>query len=585
MPVSAPDRTLSLTRSARRLVGPLLLTAVACVGVALTSPAPQLALAGSPKEPGLQSPKTWVHASRSSPVFWWIWSEVRDYLGEDEWRSIDVSWMPARARTDLRAVGATWRHEDAYVLAGLWRLGLEREAVLELVAAHDGDAVWPLPTPLNRLPLGRENQFPFLWRPRLERWHRAQPAGEVGETLSGKLSATWFEALASKDVGLAATVVEAMGDQFGRGSAQARVSDALGLIRETVSALGARIRLDPRESSGRVPTALMERIGLPSDVDLKPIVDWARHREEALQGEAIPLPHPYDLHLRVLRLQRLLDRGPTHLPIAGVIRDEQGRPIPRAWIEVDGYPKPGSSPPLWDSDVHGRFQINDVPLGPVKLVVKPGDDWSTDVKNRVVETRAGVRDLVIVLDPGPQLFLRIVGYVPGSQVRGARVTWGDSDGPRDWRWAPIRDDGWVRFVALPPDQEFEVWAEAEVKRRHVRARGLKPGEAEQRIERHEVKDIAGKVRESQAHLERRSKKAQELPLEHLRVDVYPCGPRGVARHLRLQRVWAANDGAFRVHGLPPGEYLLDVGGIKPGPFPEGSKRVEAGTTDVVIDLD
>jgi hypothetical protein len=276
--------------------------------------------------------------------------------------------------------------------------------------------------------------------------------------------------------------------------------------------------------------------------------------------------------------------GPASLPIEGVVRDEQGRPIPRAWIEVEGYPKPLRSPAAWDSDVHGRFRIDDVPLGPAKLLVTTGN-WLYPAKKKVVETRAGVRDLVIVLDPGPQLFLRIVGYVPGQQERGARVTWEDPDGERDWRWAPIRDDGWVRFVDLPPDREFELWAEAEVNRRHVRARGLKPGEAEQRIERHEVKDIAGKVRESQARLERRSEEARGLQLEHLRVDVYPCGPRGVAWDLRLERVWAANDGSFRVHGLPPGAYLLDVGGIKPGPFPEGSKRVEAGTTDVVIDLD
>lgn len=586
MPGSAPARTLSLSRGVRRIFGPLVLTAVVCIGAALTSPAPQLVLAGSPKEAAVQSPKTWVHASRTSPVFWWIWSEVRDYLGEEEWKSIDVSWMPARARADLGRVSTKWRHEDPYMLAGLWRLDLEREAVLKLVAAHDGDAVWPLSTPLNRLPFGRESHFPFLWRPRLERWYRAQPAGEAAERLRGKLAATWSESVAfAKDAGLAAIVVEASDERFGRESAEARASDALGLIRETVLDLKARIRADPRQDWGRVPTALMERIGVPSDVDLTTIAAWARGREEALQGATIPLPHPYDLHLLVPRLQRLVDRGPTHLPITGMVRDEQGLPIPAVWIEVEGYhPKPSQSPAESRTDARGRFQIDDVPRGPVRLLVKTGS-WVHYAVQKVVETQAGVRDLVIALDPGPQLLLRIVGYVPGSQERGARVTWEDPDGNRDWRWAPIRDDGWVRFVALPPDREFEVWAEAEVNRRHVRAMGLKPGEAEQRIERHEVKDIAGKVRESQARLERRSEEARGLQLEHLRVDVYPCGPRGVVWDLRLERVWAANDGFFRVHGLPPGAYLLDVGGIKPGPLPEGSKRVEAGTTNVVIDLD
>jgi hypothetical protein len=573
MPGSAPTRTISLTRSVRRLVGPLVLTAVVCVGATLTSPAPQFVLAGSPKEPGVQSPKTWVHASRTSPVFWWIWSEVRDYLGEDEWRSIDVSWMPARARTDLGAVGTKWRHEDPYMLAGLWRLDLERETVLESVAAHDGDAVWPLATPGNRFPLGRESDFPFLWRPRLERWYRAQPAGEAAERLRGKLAATRAEAVASKDVELEATILEAMDERFGRESAEALASEALGLIRQTVADLEARIRVDPWEYWGRVPTALMERIGVPDDVDLRTIAHWTRRCEQTLQGEAIPLPHPYDLHLLVLRLQRLLDRGPTRLPIEGVIRDEQGRPIPRAWIEVEGYPKPLQSPPAWDSDVRGRFQIDGVPRGPVKLHVTTGDIWAPSSPKKVIMTRAGVRDLVIVVDPGPQLFLRIVDYVPGEQVRGARVTWEEPDGKRDWRWTPIRDDGWARFVALPPDREVEVWAEAEVNRRHVRASGLKPGPTEQRIERQEVKDIAGKV----LGPVRRHKDFM------ITVDVY-AQPRGAFGGLSVARAWPDADGSFRVRGLPPGTYLVDIGS-RAGEIFSVSKAVEAGTTDAIFDLD
>ena len=67
--------------------------------------------------------------------------------------------------------------------------------------------------------------------------------------------------------------------------------------------------------------------------------------------------------------------------------------------------------------------------------------WPSDGKRTVVETRAGVRDLTIVLDPGPSLFLRIVGYVPGFQVGTARVLSEDPDGTRDVRYAPIRDDG------------------------------------------------------------------------------------------------------------------------------------------------
>jgi hypothetical protein len=271
------------------------------------------------------------------------------------------------------------------------------------------------------------------------------------------------------------------------------------------------------------------------------------------------------------------DAGPATLSIAGVVRDEQGRPIPKVWIEPD--PRRGHATPRWHTDVHGRFQIDDVPRGPVKLLVT---GLSYDAKKKVVETRAGVRDLVIVLDPGPQLVLRIVGYVPGPvpEARGARVTWEEPDGKREVRWAPLRDDGWVRFVALPPDREFELWADGEVNRRVVRARGLKPGEAEQRIERHEVKDIVGKVRASQEFLERRNPQARGPLREHLTVDVYAHPGFLVAETDVLK------DGSFRVHGLPPGTYVVSVE-LYHGDFghPSKWKRVEAGTTDLVIDLD
>lgn len=273
------------------------------------------------------------------------------------------------------------------------------------------------------------------------------------------------------------------------------------------------------------------------------------------------------------------EEGPAPLSIAGFVHDDEGRPIPAVWIEVEGHPKPLSSPPAWRTDVHGRFEIDDIPPGPVKLLVTA----ASGAKTKVVETRTGVRDLVIVLDPGPQLFLRIAGYVPASQVRWARVTWVEPDGEREVRYAPIRDDGWTRFVALPLDREFEMWAAAEIKRRHVCARGLKPGDTEHRIEIHEVRDIAGEVRGSQARLDQRIEEDPGPLHERLRVDVYPSAPR-VFPHLRVASTRVREDGSFRVRGLPPGMYLVDVG-THAGEIFSVSKIVEAGTTDAIFSID
>jgi hypothetical protein len=276
--------------------------------------------------------------------------------------------------------------------------------------------------------------------------------------------------------------------------------------------------------------------------------------------------------------------APARTSIAGVVRDEQGRPIPAVSIQVEGYPKTLRSPPPWRTDVDGRFQTDDLPEGPATLLVTAGDPWFPSLK-KAIRTRAGVRDLVIVLDPGPQLFLRIVGYVPGEQTRWARVVWEDPDGMRNPRHAPIRDDGWIRFVALPADRRFELWVEAEDGARHVRARGLKPGEAEQRIEPHEVKDIAGEVRPSKARLESTAREPWAQLRGRLDVDVYAYAPRGGFMGLRVARTRLRTDGTFRVRGLPPGTYLVSVGTHSGEVIDIGDEYIEAGTTDAVFDLD
>ena len=112
----------------------------------------------------------------------------------------------------------------------------------------------------------------------------------------------------------------------------------------------------------------------------------------------------------------------------------------------------------------------------------------------------------------------------------------------------------------------------------MRARGLKPGESERRLEPEEVKEISGKVRVSQALLDKRHYRGPFH--EALDVDVY-AHPDFLVAETRV-----LSDGSFRVHGLPPGTYVVSVNlfhGDR-GDDPRWN-RVEAGTTDLVIDFD
>lgn len=278
--------------------------------------------------------------------------------------------------------------------------------------------------------------------------------------------------------------------------------------------------------------------------------------------------------------------GPTSLQITGVVRDEQGRPIPAVNIQEEKARRAGESPRGWRADADGRFQLDGLSPGPVKLLVTIGEGSSA--RTKVVQTRAGARNLVVVLEPGPSLFLRIVDYVPGQQLPWARVTWEEPAVKSERRYvqelrAPIRDDGWIRFVALPADREFAFWAQVE-RHRHVRARGLKPGETEHRIERSEVKDIAGRVRGPESLLESRVDNARGPLREHLRVDVFAPPPWGGLGCRDVASVRVESDGSFRVRGLPPGTYRLSMD-LFDGILGGVSKQVEAGATDVVIDLD
>jgi hypothetical protein len=211
--------------------------------------------------------------------------------------------------------------------------------------------------------------------------------------------------------------------------------------------------------------------------------------------------------------------------------------------------------------------MNGVVEGPVVLRVVLGD--ASLKEGQLVRTTAGTRDLVVVVEPGPQLALRIAGYVaPSGDPRHARLVWAEPDGRRVTRYAPIREDGWTRFVRLPAEREVEVWALADAGRPVHRA-GLRAGAEEVRVEPVAGREIRGKLlvapRDAENHVT-------------LRAEV--LGHRG----FEVGKATVARDGSFVVSDLPEGTYRVSAWFA----FGEVSRPVtqdlRTGTTDAVFDV-
>jgi hypothetical protein len=250
-------------------------------------------------EPEVVRPESWVR-HQSSPIFWSIWADVRDYVGEEKWAALDTSWMPARARRDLVTVTAKVKYADRYVLDGIWRLGLEREAVLRKLAEKEPEAEWPL----SSSPRG----VSAAWRPRLERWLRAQPKAIAESRLREELAVAWHEAIAARNPNLAGIVVAATEHWVGPDDTERLRPAAQDLARDALRELESRGRADWRDAGiGPGLLLLLERYGVPPGVDLSAVVTAAQRYCREMVDESIPLPHPYDLELLTLRVERLRD--------------------------------------------------------------------------------------------------------------------------------------------------------------------------------------------------------------------------------------------------------------------------------------
>jgi hypothetical protein len=270
------------------------------------------------------------------------------------------------------------------------------------------------------------------------------------------------------------------------------------------------------------------------------------------------------------------DPEARYTTISGVVRDREGQPVSRAFLQVEGRPNhPDSRPKApvaravpadgwWETDAGGRFEIDNAPEGPARLRAVAGAIDRFPQGGTVVDIRGGTRDLVVTVDTGREIRLKVEPYDPrtAQERNGARLVVGHTQHETLFRWAPIAADGSVRFVQLPDGEGFEVWGHA-TRDMPFHESGLVPSKDVKTIRARPGLTISGKI----------------LPAKvgaSAWLRAYARGRFPVA----MGSVEA--DGTFLIRGLPEGEFWISAE-LDDRPYP--SKLVRAGATHVVLDFD
>jgi len=117
-----------------------------------------------PPTPKPLGPLTLVDSAAAHPP-WGLWADVREVVGAPAFDAATADWLPALAAEALAAAGPPESEERLY--DGLWRLELEREALLAALEAAGTPRVFSL----------ADSHPPRHWRVLLEHWFRGGEGG------------------------------------------------------------------------------------------------------------------------------------------------------------------------------------------------------------------------------------------------------------------------------------------------------------------------------------------------------------------------------------------------------------------------
>jgi hypothetical protein len=249
--------------------------------------------------------------------------------------------------------------------------------------------------------------------------------------------------------------------------------------------------------------------------------------------------------------------------VSGVVRSPSGIPVPSALVLVtteDGVTSVGA-------DAYGRFEAEDLPPGRLRLAASRPSVYRplTMDLSRLCAPRTGPetvatpgdREVVVVLDPGGTLALRLLD--PPGELDVAVLLVSEDD-PFDAILADKETDersATLTFRGLDPDRVYSLW---------IPPTGLAPD----RSLWLGGLSMSAKVQEVRLAVGTTSRGRFERPkgVE----EAWITASRGAAEH----STEVASDGSFELRGLPPGVWTFAASWVAEGGLREVEVVAEAG---------
>jgi hypothetical protein len=243
------------------------------------------------------------------------------------------------------------------------------------------------------------------------------------------------------------------------------------------------------------------------------------------------------------------------LVLRGFVRDTSGRAVPGADVAAEGAGKHYSA----ESRSDGRFTIGGMLEGDVKVRATKHGEFGGE--SAAVQARAGTDGVVLVLDPGAEVHVRIEGWPPDASYEWVALT---ADGEEDGKWSRVLADGTATFRGCSANATYSLVVRLEGPPPRVGAlRDLRPGPTPARMTLGPGRAITGTVK-------------------------VPPGAAGLALYASGPGLWVDGsvdaEGKFTIPALPEGVWKVAVSARVGGQAYSASGDAAAGgSIDLVLE--